>query len=103
MPFFLNPSLSKVVLDAFHCRLIDGDYYLVADFAEVCFGARWTGNAVLAFIGICLYPIGILVYTGTTLSRNRHKLWVVPKGETGNKMKQRYGLLFGEQPCAYAC
>ena len=93
--FLLYPGVSKVVLQAFHCRLINGEWYLVADLNEVCYTSDWTANAALALVGVALYPIGIVVYTAVILFRNEHKLWKIAIGGDRNKMKVRYGLLYG--------
>ena len=65
--FLCYPGVSYVVLQAYNCRLIEGEWYLVADLSEICYTDKWTLYAVLACIGVCLYPLGILLYTGTVL------------------------------------
>jgi len=86
--FTIYPICSQMVLRAFKCRNILGTYYLVADLEEECYTQKWMNNAIIALVGIALYPIGILAYSYVRLVRNQHKLWAV------RKMKDRYGLLF---------
>ena len=89
--FLCYPGVSFVMIQAFNCRDVEGKWYLVADLSEVCYSEKWSGYAFLAMLGVCLYPIGILVYMGTILFRNRHKLWSAPMNSLGHSMKARYG------------
>lgn len=45
-------------------------------------------NALLAALGVLLYPVGIQVYTYLLLLRHRHELWV------SHKVQKRYGLVY---------
>jgi len=52
MLFLLYPNLAQVTLDAFNCREILGEYYLIADYEARCFTVTWSKYAVLAAIGL---------------------------------------------------
>ena len=93
------------MLNAFNCREILGKYYLAQDLAAICYTAEWrqvlpalhrhcattklswctAQYAILAVVGVAMYPLGILFYSFLILRRNRHKLYISPK------LKRRYG------------
>ena len=88
--FLVYPLCSAIVLQAFNCREIMGTSYLIADLAAPCYDSVWTKYAVLAFVGILVYPIGAFLYTYVALKRNRHKLYLevrVPKRESSSPPK----------------
>merc|ERR1711981_1017550 len=57
--FLIYPILSTVVLNCFSCRQILGDWYIVQDLSTQCYTAEWSKHAILAVVGIILYPVGI--------------------------------------------
>jgi len=82
------PICSEVILKTFYCTEADGRYFLVADLSKECYTREWLKYAVVAMVGVALYPVGILLYSGSLLFRNRHKLY------TSKKMIARYSILF---------
>jgi len=76
------------MFNTFNCRAIMGKPYLVSDLSSVCYDEEWTSNALLAGLGCLLYPLGIQLFNGALLWRNRHKLF------KSQKLITRYGILF---------
>jgi len=93
--FLIYPILSTVVLNCFSCRQILGDWYIVQDLSTQCYTAEWSKHAILAVVGIILYPVGIQVYTFIILKRNRHKLWF------SKKIADRYAMLYARYEAKY--
>ena len=83
------------MLNAYSCREILGKYYLVQDLASPCYDAEWGQYAILATVGVMLYPLGILFYSFLILRRNRHKLYM------SLKLKRRYGMLYARYEQQY--
>lgn len=106
--FIVYPGTALVMLQAYTCRLINGKYYLIADLSAQCYTGEWTLHALLASLGVVLYPIGdnmlvfatdnlsqltivcqgIQVYTATILWRNKAQLWL------SKQCKRKYGLVY---------
>merc|ERR1719473_2671431 len=55
--FILYPTTASVVLNAFNCREILGKYYLAQDLASLCYTAEWRQYAILAVVGVAMYPL----------------------------------------------
>ena len=94
-PHQIYPTTASVVLNAYNCREILGKYYLVQDLASPCYDAEWGQYAILATVGVMLYPLGILFYSFLILRRNRHKLYM------SLKLKRRYGMLYARYEQQY--
>ena len=95
LPSQIYPTTASVMLNAYNCREILGKYYLVQDLASPCYDAEWGQYAILATVGVMLYPLGILLYSFLILRRNRHKLYI------SRKLKRRYGMLYARYEQQY--
>ena len=93
--FMMYPTTASVMLNAYNCREILGKYYLVQDLASPCYDAEWGQYAILATVGVMLYPLGILFYSFLILRRNQHKLYI------SLKLKRRYGMLYARYEQQY--
>jgi hypothetical protein len=59
MTFFsLYPQSARVFLGFLLCEKVEGEYYLMFDYREHCFDAKWSSYAAIAIPGIIVYVIG---------------------------------------------
>jgi len=57
--FLVYPSVSATVVQLYRCHLVEGEWYLVADYRMLCYDSEWWGYGILGFVAFLLYPIGI--------------------------------------------
>ena len=74
--FLIYPSITATMLKTFHCRLIDDEWYLYADYRLKCDSGAEGRPRALAFavMGCILYVAGIPFFFYTVLYVNRHSL-----------------------------
>lgn len=53
---------------------MDDKLLLEADLRLECYTAEWTAYAVVAGLGVCMYPIGIAVFFAASLFFNRSRV-----------------------------
>lgn len=56
--FLVYPSVSSTVLKMWHCRSIEGTWYLYADYRITCDG-DWNTYAAIAGVAFVVYPLGV--------------------------------------------
>ena len=75
LAFLVYPIVTKVAFEAFSCfEFEDGRGWLVADVAIECDTAEHANAKATATVAILLYPVGILVLTGSLLFRARRDI-----------------------------
>ena len=88
--FIAYPSVSTKILRLYNCRLVEGEYWLVADMRLQCFSAEWLAYAVYGAVMCVLYvgglPCGILY-----VLFKRRKTLFGPGSET---TMRTYGFLY---------
>lgn len=57
--FLVTPNISRSVARFFSCQLINGDYYLTADYGRFCYDETWYQFLPWAIIFFALYPVGV--------------------------------------------
>jgi hypothetical protein len=79
--FIIYPLVTNTAFEAFSCYKFDHDRFsvLVADVSITCTTdgvatADWRNVQNLAVLAICLYPVGLLVITGTLLFHERRAI-----------------------------
>ena len=58
----IYPACSATILQTFKCTLIDEMWVLDADLRLACFTDEWLFYAIIASVGVLLFPIGIAVF-----------------------------------------
>ena len=71
--FIIYPSVSSTILKMWHCRDIEGTWYLYADYRITCDG-DWATYATIAGVAFAVYPIGIPLMFWYLLSSNKDAL-----------------------------
>jgi hypothetical protein len=72
--FIMYPMLVQKAFGIFKCRLIEGEYYLVADVTLACYDDAWLPRAVMGAIGVAIYCIGIPALFFKLLNDNKDDL-----------------------------
>jgi len=91
--FIIYPSVSATVLKLFHCRNVEGTWYLTSDYRILCYDLQWSGYAAVGFLAIFIYCLGIpavyfaLLWTNRAALHNRKH----PQHET---VKDRLGFIY---------
>ncbi len=86
--YTLYTGLSTRIFRLFKCQLIQGIYYLVADYRQICFEPNWNIYAIVAGVGGLIYVIGIPLVELSILYYNRKRLY---KDED---LKERFGTFY---------
>ena len=78
--FVIYPSVSATVLQAWHCREIEGKGYLTADYRILCwdstgYDANWLLHAQIAIGAFLIYPLGIPCLYYCVLKSNEDALY----------------------------
>ena len=88
--FIAYPSVSTKILRLYNCRLVEGEYWLVADMRLQCFSAEWLAYAIYGAVMCVLYvgglPLGILY----VLFKRRKTLF----GPGSEATMRTYGFLY---------
>lgn len=89
------PGVCLTILQLYHCRLVEGQYYLTADFRIICFDDTWTryaiSGAVLGptfILGTPLLFAGLLYWDRAALFDEEH-----PKHQL---VAAKYGFIYQE-------
>jgi drug/metabolite transporter (DMT)-like permease len=72
--FVMYPTLVLKMFGVFHCREIEGTWYLERDVTLQCYDSAWTIRAVIGGIGVIIYAIGIPVLFFVMLRQNKDNL-----------------------------
>ena len=75
--YTLYTGLSTRIFRLFKCQLIQGKYYLVADYRQICFEPNWNIYAIVAGVGGLIYVIGIPLVELSILYYNRKRFFNV--------------------------
>ena len=99
--FFVYSSVSYTIFQTFVCDdLDDGMSYLRADYSIVCSTARHAGYKAYAGAMVFVYPVGIPVFYGWWLARNRRDLKKAGREELAHLRSFR-GLWAAYTPLCY--
>ena len=86
--YTLSTGLATRIFRLFKCRLIQEQWYLVADYNQVCFKTKWNSFAIMAgFFGV-VYIVGIPTAELLVLFCNRSKLY------SNERLKTRFGSFY---------
>ena len=80
------PGVSVKMLRVFKCREVEGQWWLETDLRLACFDSVWWAHAVVAFVVLGLFTIGLPLGIGLWLRANRNSL-------TTTATKERLGFL----------
>jgi len=96
--FVIYPSVSATVLQALHCRDIEGKGYLTADYRILCwdsngYDATWLLHAQIAFGAFLIYPLGIPCLYYCVLKSNEDALYDESHPDF-KAVRAKYGFLY---------
>jgi hypothetical protein len=57
--FLVYPSVSSTLLKLYRCDLVEGVYYLMADYRVICYDDSWWPYGIWGFVMMLVYPIGV--------------------------------------------
>ena len=83
----VHPAISSAILKIFKCRLIDGKYFLDADYTKECLTPEWFLWATIASVFLVIYICGIPLLTLFVLLKNKHNF-------ESEDVFERYGFIF---------
>ena len=86
--YTLYTGLATRIFRFFKCRLIQGKWYLIADYRHICFESTWNEYAVTATVCGIIYVIGIPLAELLILYCNRRRLY------TDGSLKERFGTFY---------
>ena len=93
-----HPGVSGLAMKFFHCRQIDGVYYLRADYSIVCYDSTWLGFLPVALFVILCFALGTPIMIWVTLNWHKDTLY----DEDGKFIPQPLDILFKPfKPHAY--
>ena len=69
--FSLYIGVATRIFRLFKCHEIEGKWYLMADYSVVCFESSWNSTAVLAYVCMVVFVVGIPAVQFFILWRNR--------------------------------
>ena len=72
--FIVYAGASTTIMRTFKCTKVYDKWLLDADWRLECYNAEWTNYALLAAVGIVLYPVGIPCFCFVSLLRHKRDL-----------------------------
>jgi len=72
--FLIYPVVASTILRLWVCKDINDTWYLLADFRDLCYDARWHRYANFGAVMIVFYPVGIPLLFAYKLITNRTQM-----------------------------